>query len=216
MTTIAQITHKCSVCGTVSEFTALASSNQMGSPDLDLRPAPMERYTMEYWLEECPNCGYISDQVSDPCDIDIEFLKSDKYRTCDGIGFKSELAKKFYKSYKIDLLNGMERKAFYAILHAAWACDDEKDHENASVCRKKAIPLITKMIAYSRNRNKNFLLIKADLLRRSGCFEQLLTEYADVKFNDQLLDQILAFQLEKAKQQDTDCYSVNQAMKPTE
>ncbi len=208
MTTTAMKSNKCSVCGAINEYTVLASTNQFGSPDLDLRPAPMQRYTMEYWYQECPNCGFISGEVSDPSDIDPEYLKSDEYRSCDGIHFTSELAKKYYRYYMVKKMDHFTSKAFDALLYAAWACDDAKDHENAVLCRKKAVPIITELLDGYRHNDSSFLIMKADILRRAGCFEQLLTEYQDVKFDDRLLDQILAFELDKAKQQDTACYRV--------
>lgn len=232
MTSLAKIENTCSVCGAVSKFMALRSTNSFGSPDLDLRPAPMKRDTMSYWYQECPKCGYISDNVSDPCKIEPEFLKSEEYLGCEGISFQSELAKKFYKEYLIKLKSHSDEKAFYAILHAAWACDDKKDFENSSLCRNKAIPLLTKLITDKRQviesiqkRVKFFiskkkieeqqadldtlLVMKSDILRRSGNFEQLISEYRNVKFEQPLLDQILAFEIRKSEQQDTACYRVS-------
>ena len=135
-------------------------------------------------------------------------MKTDEYLSCDGINFKSELAKKFYRYYMIKLMDHSTSKAFYAVLYAAWACDDEEDQENAVLCRKKAIPIITELLSGSRKNDSTFLLMKADILRKAGCFEQLISEYRDVEFNDKLLDQILAFELDKAKRQDTACYRV--------
>ncbi len=206
--------NKCSVCGATNEFTVLSSTNQFGSPDLDLRPAPMQRDTMDYWYQECPNCGYISGEVSDPCSIDSEFLKSEEYLSCDGIDFKSDLAKKFYRYHKIKLMDQNDENAFNAVLYAAWACDDEKDDENAVLCRKKACQLVNNLLCGIQKDNSSFLLMKADLLRRSGSFEQLLTEYQDMKFDDKLPDQILSFELEKARQQDTACYRVSDVTNP--
>lgn len=214
MTTIAKESNRCSVCGAVNEFTVLASTNQFGSPDLDLRPAPMKRFTMGHWYQECPNCGYISREVSDFCGVDPSFLKSDEYLSCEGIDFKSELAVKFYRYYMIKLKDHSLSGAFDAVLYAAWACDDENDQENAVLCRKKAIPIMSELLSGPRKNDSTFLLMKADILRRAGCFEQLLSEYRDVEFHDRLLDQILAFELDKAKQQDTACYRVTDVTDP--
>ena len=42
MSRIVNVMRKCSVCGTASEYMALASTNNLGGgPDLDLRPAEM-------------------------------------------------------------------------------------------------------------------------------------------------------------------------------
>ena len=212
MTTMMDQVFKCSVCGAENVFPVLSSTNEFGSPDLDLRPAPMRRWTMDTWVQECPECGYVSGTVTHPTSVSMEYLQSDEYRTTDGIHFKSLLAKRFYKSMKISLKDGNISNALYELMNAAWACDDEKDSENAVLCRKAAIPLITEMIK-TKEEKENLKLIKADLLRRSGCFEQLLDEYKDTVFTQELMNKILAFQIAKAKERDSGCYNVAQVMK---
>ena len=146
MTTYAFKKYQCSVCGTVHEFPVLASTNSFGYPDLDLRPAPMKRYTMDTWIQECPECGYVSGEISDHMEISPEFLKSEAYRSCDGLDFKLDLAALFYKQYMIRMKSGFSSSAFDAVLHAAWCCDDADDRGNAMHCRELAIPLLTKKI----------------------------------------------------------------------
>ena len=51
-------------------------------------------------------------------------------------------------------------------------------------------------------------LMRADLMRRAGQFEELIAEYASVKFDEDLLNQILEFEIEKAKIKDIACYRV--------
>ena len=45
-------------------------------------------------------------------------------------------------------------------------------------------------------------------MRRAGQFEELIAEYASVQFEDDLLDQILGFEIEKAKAKDMARYRV--------
>ena len=126
---------RCSVCGAEHTYVVLGSTNQFGSPDLDLRPPQMARSTMGLWVHKCPECGYVSCMVSDPTTVTREFLESEEYRTCGGIGFSSYLAARFYKDYLICLEEKKIREAFLAVLHAAWECDDEGDDMNAARCR---------------------------------------------------------------------------------
>ena len=56
------------------------------------------------------------------------------------------------------------------------------------------------------------MLIKADLLRRSGQFETLLAEYASRHFENEIMNKVLAFQLAKAAEKDTACYTVQYAV----
>ena len=45
-------------------------------------------------------------------------------------------------------------------------------------------------------------------MRRAGMFDELRKQYADVRFGDELLDRIVAFQLALAERGDTGCYTV--------
>jgi len=211
MSRIMPVNRKCSVCGLESEQRVLASTNAFGSPDLDLRPPEMQRSTMPMWIQECPHCGYISESIDDETSINKEFLKSEEYSFCSKNNFMSKLAEKFYKYYMINLLDDNKEDAFYAILHAAWACDDANDYEKAVYCRKLAIVEIEKII--KNNDNETLKVQKADLLRRAGLFEKLIGEYSVLNFADETLQKIIMFQIRKAKDQNSDCYTVADAIK---
>ena len=175
---------------------------------MDLRPGEMKRSTMPVWVQECPECGFISGDVTDLTTVTKEWLRSEQYVSADGIPFTSELAKRFYKYYMINLADENPLDAFYAILHAAWSCDDSGDDANAKYCRELAIPLVAELIEENQRNKDNLLVTKADLLRRLGQFNTLISEYVSLRFDDELLNQIIAFEIEKAKEQDTKCYRV--------
>ena len=209
MSRISLLKRKCSVCGKESEQRVLTSTNAFGSPDLDLRPPKMKRSTMPLWIQECPHCGYISGSIDDETSINEVFLKSEEFCSCSNNNFKSELAKRFYKYYMINLLDDNYEDAFYAILHAAWACDDVNDYEKAIYCRKLAIVEIEKII--KENNNETLKVQRADLLRRAGLFEKISAEYNVTDFADEKLQKIIMFQIQKAEEQNTDCYTVADA-----
>ncbi len=257
MTTMAREKCKCAVCGAESEYRYTCSVTTYGEPDLDLRPAEDLRYTMDTWLQQCPECGYVSSEVSDATSVTKEWLGSEKYLTCDGISFESELAEQFYKDYLITLEEQNTKDAFHSLIHAAWSCDDYYDEENAKLCRELAATLAPEVIkklentaydfeqlkaeviqeiqqdplsiSYPLNENElnqvaeecakkrikdlpekvaNIKIVHADLLRRSGQFDRLIETYASVHFDDDLLNKILEFQIEKAKDKDVSCYSI--------
>ena len=202
----------------------IGSTNSFGSPDLDLRPPQMQRGTMGEWVQQCPACGYVSGKIdNDPGKVTKKWLKSKAYTHSDGIDFRSGLADQFYKFYKISILNDNTEKAFFALLHAAWACDDCEDTANAVRCRSMAVPLLNQVTEEltsgqgdpeedDSDKKDNLLLIKADLLRRSGQFETLLSEYASRHFENEIMNKVLAFQLAKASEKDTACYTVQYAV----
>ncbi len=218
MTTIARNKVKCSVCGTVNECSAVMSTNAFGSPDLDTRPPEMQRSTMSMWVHTCRKCGYAASDLSDTCDVTADFLKSDEYVSCEGIGFKSHLAKDFYRQYMIAVKGDKIRIAFFALLHAAWACDDAKDTDNAKLCREKAIPLASVLAASKSPQSENFILMRADMMRRAGQFEEVINEYSSVKFegdrrnNPEVMNAVLRFEIEKARAKDSKCYRISDAL----
>ena len=212
MTTMMREKSKCAICKAVNEYSVITSTNTFGGgPDLDLRPAEMQRSTMGAWVQVCPNCGYVSANISDKHHVTKKWLQSENYITCDGIAFASDLAKAFYRYYLINLEDKETEDAFFAILHCAWACDDKMDIENAKHCRELAIPLADELIAADFRNKDNLLVLKSDLMRRAGQFDELVEQYASIDFDDDLLNKILAFQIAKAKEKDTGCYRVEDA-----
>ena len=207
MTQIHNIEMECSVCGESSPQPVLMSTNTMGYPDLDLRPAEMQRSTMSTWVLECPNCGYVSGHLDDEAKVSRDFLKSEEYIGCDGHEFKGRLSRLFYKNYLIAKESENPMGCFLNLQRCAWDCDDHDD-ENAISIRKKAIDYIDGLIGLDDESKNNLLVIKSDLLRRSGQFDRLVEEYSNLVIGEEILDKIINFQIEKANEKDTNCYTV--------
>lgn len=208
MTTIFRDRKKCAVCGHEHDYTAVGSTNTFGGyPDLDRRPPEMARSTISYWVQECPECGYVSSDISRPSPVSREFLQSEEYRTCGGKTFESNLAKRFYRQYLIRREQGDTENSFYAILHCAWACDDYEDEENAKQCRETAVPLLEEMIHADHEDKLIFRIILPDLLRRSGQFERVIREYENAEPEGRDLKKIFRFHVERAKKKDAGCYT---------
>ena len=208
MSTIHKREKRCAICGRISQQTEVASTNTFGSPDLDLRPPEMKRSTMVYWPECCPDCGYTGYDIETRIGISKEFLLSDTYTTCEGIQFTSKLAIRFYRIYLAAQRVGHHSWATNALLHAAWACDDAGDTENAIHCRKLLIPYLQKQITADPQNAETLMVVKADVMRRAGLFSQLAAEYAGIAFSENILNTVLAFELNKAAQADKACYTI--------
>ncbi|MBQ9390284.1 MAG: hypothetical protein IJR27_06610 [Synergistaceae bacterium] len=220
-TTFSGVKSKCSVCGTENEFSVLSSTNAFGPSDLDLRPPEMKRSTMPMWVQECSNCGYAASDIKDPLGTSPEFLKSEGYISCEGTAFKSRLAARFYRQYMIARKCDDPMTAFNAALHAAWSCDDADDYEGAKICREKAAVLAEKLIADERlneSGRESITLMRADILRRAGHFEEVIRGYSNVKFsgktgnNYEVMNKVVKFEVEKAKERDVKCYTVSDVL----
>ena len=207
MTMIRDFEQKCSVCGKSSPQPVLLSTNTWGYPDLDLRPAEMQRSTMNTWIHECPHCGYVADNLEDEHELPEDFLKSDGYLTCDGHEFKSGLSTLFYRRYLIAKCESDVMMCFVSLRNCAWKCDDFED-ENAVAIRKMSLGYIDDLIENVGEDRNNLLVIKSDLLRRSGEFEKLVGEYENLTIGEEPHDGIIRFQLEKARAGDDSRYTV--------
>ena len=208
MSTMKELLIRCSVCKKESSFRVLTSTNTFfGSPDLDTRPPEMKRSTMPLWAQKCPNCGYVSSSVANKTSATKRMLQSEDYVNANGRAFKSELAKKFYQHYLICLNDNKSEEAFRAILHAAWASDDCRDKENSDHCRMLALLRLDKVIERRRG-NEDLLLMKCDLLRRSGRFDEVISEFTGRVMKNDLYNKILAFQIERAAAKDRNRYTV--------
>ena len=198
-------------------FSVLGSTSAFGASDLDTRPPEMKRSTMCYWLQTCPECGYAAGQVSNRSSIDRTFLDSKPYKMCDGLNFTSNLSKAFYRHYLIMMADENKSEAFFALLHASWACDDSKDIQNASNVRGKAIEIADGLLKQRNFNQKDVVsLIRADIMRRVCRFEELLELYDNMNYDDDLLNKIVDFQRELARRKCSNCLSVKDAVKYAE
>lgn len=206
MTIIRDYEIKCEICGETSTQPVLVSTNTWGYPDLDLRPAEMQRSTMNTWVHECPCCGYVSSHLKNEDGIGKEFLESKEYQSCGGLDFISDLSKRFYKRYLIAKKTGNLQTAFYSILNCMWKCDDEDD-PLASDMRRMLVRMTDELIESSAEDKDNLIIMKADYLRRSGQFDELIKQYENLKTGKDNHDRIISFQIKKARERDDSCYT---------
>ena len=227
MTTVSRTNKKCFVCGLVSQYPALTSTNEFGYRDLDFRPAEMRRSSMVYWVQECPGCGYVSSDVS----RGVPFLRyvrsliqSDDYLNCGDIPFGTELAKRFFRQFYLLFEEGRLHAAFHAILAAAWCCDDAGEEDNAYKCRLLALELFPSLRVSEEpkkeetedeeNEREALLLIRADLLRRTGQFDEVIRSCSDAHFQtERSFDSIAKYQVELALSRDRSCHNIEEALK---
>lgn len=202
----------CAVCGQTSQQPVISSTSTWGYPDLDLRPAEMQRSSMFAWLHECPHCGYVAHNLENELEVSTNLLKTDAYLTCEGNDFKSDLSRRFYKHYMISKAENDHGSEFLSLLHCAWTCDDNDD-ELAYEIRKLALQSIDKIDAESDEENNNLMLMKVDLLRRTGQFDKVINDFKDVTLEDKLLNDIITFQIELAMNKDSECHTVDDALK---
>ena len=137
MTNLAGSSKKCAACGAQIDYTTVLSTNTLGSPDLDLRPAEMQRSTMEFWVVECPECRFVQ-YPSDATPVDMDFIRSGEYRSLIH-ALIPETANRFQR-LAVSLLQSGQKKseAAEAYTRAAWDCEDQGYEKEAVLFRERA------------------------------------------------------------------------------
>ena len=168
MTTLRAYSRVCALCGRQSMQRQLASYSTFDEPDLDGRPAPMLRDTMQYWIERCPHCGYAAESIRKKPNISQTIL-SELIRAVGCTDGSPPLAQDLmgialrYES-KRDL-----KSAVRWSLCAAWACDDDQNDSGALCVREWCVKLLSPLLAKGGKADRRqYAVLYADLLRRTG------------------------------------------------
>ncbi|KAF0980580.1 hypothetical protein FDP41_013063 [Naegleria fowleri] len=239
MTNITSEHVTCAVCSKKSKQDILISTNSMGGSDLDLRPPPMKRDTMNCWLQRCEHCGYVSYDISVLPENDEgregvslekvkEIIESDDYVEQLHDSSLSRLANTFL-CYAIlqDKGFGNYAASGWASLRAAWVCDDgvihdkfneEKHLNNAVRCRKKAIYWFEKCrslsIPFVQQKGTEEMIL-TDLFRRCRMWDDADKELQRAQvFKDEIDDfvwKLIEYEMYLVKKQDTECHKVSDA-----
>ena len=208
---------KCAVCGLEAKYFCRKGTGAYGSPDLDLRPPELLRSTMPTWVHQCPNCGYAAKDLEAETSVTGEFLETEAYRTCDGLGLEDPVTVMFYHRYLCDMEEKDVVRASLDLLYAAWCCDDNDEEDLAVTLRKKSVALMDQYLpeCIEGEAKERFLLMRSDMLRRSGQFDRVLAEYGPERFTAENHPQIAAFEQALARAKDTKRYTVREALEET-
>ena len=212
MTTYRSETQICRVCGASVECTILNSTNEFGSPDLDLRPPEMKRSTMDTWLHECPDCGYVSGDLNRPTVGAKATMESEPYAALLADSGIPELARRFAR-YSL-LQHADPETAGVALIRAAWACDDANDAERARAYRTRAADILLTLRPFADGEEQATLAaVLVDVLRRAERFGEakaLATELLSsrtIKAND-IVASVLQYQCRLCDDGDAECHNV--------
>jgi hypothetical protein len=216
MTTVLEQTMTCGLCGNEQAVTELGSTNTFGPMDLDTRPAEMKRSTMEYWIYECDQCGFVATDLEESVPTDKETVASAGYVAALRSASRKPLANQFVCRSLLDAAAGDLASAGWRRLHAAWVCDDQNSTKEAQALRLAAIELLER----SRSAGKPAMekmaggdeLLLCDLARRAGEFPRAI-EYceAGLKLEVQpFIRQILELEQKLCVAGDAACHNVGE------
>ncbi|MDE6665703.1 MAG: DUF2225 domain-containing protein [Ruminococcus sp.] len=197
----------CSVCGTKSEHTVITKVKSDGVPDIDLRPADPHRSSMNYWVMECPECGYCNGSLETPVEFDRSYLESSEYRKLGGLETENELVSRFVRKALVNIKNHNYTEALQSYIYAAWVFDDEKNDEKASECRNEALNIMENSKTFDGD--ESVYLLRADLLRRTGQFDKVISDYGERFFESPLMLLISQYHVKLAKNGDSSAHKMS-------
>lgn len=217
MTTHITIEKRCGHCGAVGQFTGVTSTSAFGSSDLDTRPPPMQRSTLSTWVQRCAECGCCAPDVSTVLGPAASVVREAPYQAQRRDTDFPELANSFLcwsiLAKALDDLAG----AGWALIHAAWACDDSGHEASAAVCRRKAAAALTAAAAEGQpiaDEKRAETAILVDLLRRAGDPEAARSVLSSIggEPSTDVIGHVLAFQAVLLDRGDQGCHTVAEAM----
>lgn len=195
----------CAVCGEKSAQTVVLECEPDRSvPDLDMRPGEPHRSYIKYWVSKCPRCGYCNASIEIPVLFTKEYLGSGSYNKYD-----DSLSGRFMKMSLVCEKNKVYDEALKACLYAAWVYDDESDDDRAAECRRAAVKIFDSHRAYFSEK-PDIVLLLADIMRRSGSFERVVSEYGKRFMGSGLMTAVAAYEAELAEKKDSGCHRADE------
>lgn len=206
----------CAVCNAKGKYLVLTSTHQFGSPDLDLRQPPDARKAVLRAILRCKKCKYCASDLSECPESAPATIRSREYRTLLSQKRVPKVARRWACWSLVQDEAGEQVGAGWAILSAAWACDDAKRSEWAEVYRNRATDAFQTVRdaggAFAEDRVVEELVL-VDLLRRNGLFVAASHVLHDLELADaqEGFDQVPQFQLALLAHRDRRSYTFQDA-----
>ena len=217
MTTLSTVRTRCALCNRENEHTGIGSTNSFGSADLDTRPPPMMRDTMFAWVQRCSECGYCCSRLSEARPGAEEIVKEDEYRNQLSNQAYPKLANSFLCEAIIARKSNDYAGSTWALIHAAWACDDADKSEEAANCRRQAADMLITAESHGQQVAENgeaSAAMLVDFLRRSGQADEarkVITENrSDIE--EEVIARILDFQADLIEKGDVSCHTIAEVL----
>lgn len=218
MTTLLEKKTRCGLCGGETKFTSIGSTNAFGSPDLDTRPPEMQRSTIFAWVQRCSICGYCAPDVSVASPGVQAVVSGKEYRTQLNDPTYPGLTNSFLCKAILDRESKDFAAATWALIHAAWACDDSIQTEPAERCRRRAADMLVLAEAHNQRVADQIgagTAILVDLLRRSGQMDDARKTIVERRagIEEDTIVRVLNFQKLLIDKDDTSCRTIAEALR---
>jgi hypothetical protein len=204
----------CAVCRHESRQSLLASSSAFGSYDLDLRPAAPLRHTMHTWVQACPHCRYVNNDIARLIAGAASVLESPEYLSI-GLSEASPALAAIFERFAL-LIATEPLRAGQALLHAAWVCDDHGKEALAQTYRMESAEFLSSVDFDSMGeQGLRQQVVLVDIWRRAACYTEsweLIERLRTLPGLTETMLTVLDFQEAHIHAQDGAAYTVEQAI----
>jgi hypothetical protein len=173
---------------------------------------------MAYWVYECGKCSYVAPELGQSVATDSAGVQSVAYREELARSDRPRLANQFVCRAMLEEAAGELVSAGWRRLHAAWACDDDGQAEEARAQRLAALALMERARAGGAVVMKGMAggdeMLLADIARRAGEFERALAYCAAGLALPEVpafVTSLLLLQQDLVRARDTACHTVAEA-----
>ncbi|WP_144185371.1 hypothetical protein [Elioraea rosea] len=172
----------------------------------------MARSTMPHWLQQCPNCGYVSPRIDEADEAASAIVAGGPYRALLAEAGYPPLARRFLCRAMLLEETGDLHGAAEATLHAAWVADDSRKPDLARAWRLDAVALFRQGPRPDLEQRVRIV----DILRRAGDFGGAAAQAGELERAGlpDPVDRVVAFERRLIAAGDVRAYTVASAMPP--
>lgn len=204
---------KCAVCGHEFSGQLLRSTYSTGGSDLDLCPSRLGLQTLGLEVSVCPHCHYVSHDIEKPVSEETRDFVLSNPAFKENYRYYTRVMN-YQNLMRIALFEERYHDAFLAALKASWAKEAAGsigDPLGSFRTRYEALELFERYENELMFDEDTMLCLKADLLRRTVRFEDVVELVQSANPVKELAQCILQFQKHLAKERNSRRYSISQA-----
>ena len=170
---------------------------------------------MGAWLQQCPACGYVDYDLSTVVRDAKRTIESASYRDLSAASAIPALARRFAR-YAL-LQRAKPEAAGFALIRAAWACDDAKSQAEGKKFRSQSADILLALQPFGEPQ-ATLATVLVDVLRRAERFgeaKSLATTLGslDAVQANKIMVAVLQYECRLCDKGDTGCYTIADAEK---
>ncbi|MBO5197757.1 MAG: hypothetical protein J6B85_04460 [Lachnospiraceae bacterium] len=165
----------------------------------------MARSTLGMEITVCPNCHYVAHDIAEPVSEETKnFVLSDAAFQTDCWAYSVQA---YRNLMRIAVLEERFHDAFSAYLKAAWI-EEGRDRLQPSPIRQEVLQFFLEHEKELEFDDDTRLCMRADLLRRTGHFKEVIELTESANTSDAQTDLIMHYQKHLSENKDVRCYTI--------